>query len=176
MMSSSPPCLSSLHPIISCEGTAEEVIVNKLVDSGNLIFPTDNVIAITRKRRAADIQDEYLGYDYDYPVCILRVLDSRKERFRLGPLYRNRFHVYNIFTHPEIEILCVIRENEWHQYQKSKKKPSDYCKQNLGLSKIKQRDFLKSYWDDESIIKAAREYKRLSNIKKGELCLADIIM
>lgn len=174
-MSSSSVNLSSIHPVISCEGAAEEIIVNKLASSDKFVFPADNIIDITRKRKATDIQNDYLGYDYDWPVCVVRVLDSRRERFQLGSLYCNRYQVFNIYTHPEIEMLCVIRENAWQQWQKSRKRPSDYCKQDLGLPKIKQRQFLELYWDAASITDAAREYKRLSNIDKNELCLADII-
>lgn len=167
--------LVASHPIISCEGTAEEVVVGKLLEADRFIFPQDNVVAVTRKRKAADIQNEFLGYAYDWPVCVLRVLDSRKERFQLGVLYRDRYRVFSVYTHPEIELLCIIREGEWRHWRKSGKAPNSFCKQELGMSKIKQKDFLESYWDAESIVDAANEYRRLSSIGKDELCLADIL-
>ena len=51
-----------------------------------------------------------MNYDYDWPVCIARVLDSRKEKFRLGNLYRDRYQVKSYITHPEIEVLVILRE------------------------------------------------------------------
>lgn len=166
--------LAYSHAIISCEGAAEQVIVGKLLKADALIVPAENVVDVTRKRSAAGIKEEYLNYDYPWPVCIARVLDSRTEKFALGKLYE-RFQVLSFITHPEIEILAVIREGAWDKWKRSGKKPSDFCKQDLGMSDIKSSEFLAAYWDVDSIIEAAGEYRKLSKIGKDELCLADLI-
>ena len=165
------------HPLIICEGTAEEVITKKLLSADALIFPRDSIVDITRKRKASEIQTDFLSYDFPWPVCIMRVLDSRKESFRLGALYTNRFPVVNVVTHPEMEILAVIREGAWQKWSKAKSRvrPSEYCKQELGMKVIKRAAFLEEFWDAESIIAAAREYRRVSKILSGEFCLADVI-
>jgi hypothetical protein len=167
--------LQSFHFIISCEGTAEEVIVRKLLAANAFVFPGSNIIEITRKRKAKEIQDYYLNYDYDWPVCIVRIHDSKSERFKLGSLYVNRFSVKSFTTHPEIEVLAIIKEDAWKDWKKSQKKPSLFCKEDLHLSEIKTCAFPEKYWDADSIALAAREYKKLSQIVKGELCLADLI-
>lgn len=167
--------LQGWHPIISCEGTAEEVVVKKLLAADALVFSRNDVVEVTRKRRAKDIQDEFLNYDYEWPVCILRVLDSRNEGFKLGALYAGRFPVRSFFTHPEVEVLTVINEGEWRSWKSGQKKPSQFCKEDLRMGGVKQRTFLEGYWRAESIATAAREYKRLSRLTKGELCLADLI-
>lgn len=162
------------HAIISCEGTVEQVVVKKLLEADALVVPAENVVDVTRKRSAAGIKEEYLNYDYPWPVCIVRVLDSRTEKFSLGKLYA-RFRVLSFITHPEAEILAVMREGAWNTWKRSGKKPSDFCKQNLGMSDIKSSEFLAEYWDVDSIIEAAGEYRKLSKIGKDELCLADLI-
>ena len=103
------------------------------------------------------------------------MLDSRKERFKLGNLYAGRFPVASYVTHPEIEVLAIIREGAWRRWHGSRMKPSDFCKQELGMREVKREGFLRGYWDANSLMAAAREYKRLSKIPKGELCLADLI-
>jgi len=167
--------LRDTHVILSCEGTAEQVIVEKLVSADVMVFPASNVIDITRTRKASEIQEEFLNFDYDWPVSVLRILDSRKERFRLGNLYADRFSVYSFITHPEIEILAIIREGEWGRWSKSSARPSVYCKQQMKMKDVKSRPFLERYWTPEQIAKAAVEYRRLSKIPRGELCLADLI-
>lgn len=167
--------LVGYHPVISCEGTAEQVAVEILLEADALIFPKTDVVDVTRLRAAADIQAEYLNYDYDWPVCIVRVLDSRKERFKLGNLYSGRFPVASFVTHPEMEVLAIIREGVWSRWHGGRAKPSDFCKQELGMREIKRAEFLKGYWDAESLTAAAKEYRRLSQVSKGELCLADLI-
>ena len=163
------------HPIISCEGTAEQVVVEILLEADALVFPKSDVVAVTRLRKAPDIQDKFLNYDYDWPVSVLRVLDSRKERFKLGNLYADRFPVANYVTHPEREVLAIIREGAWRRWHGGRMKPSDFCKQELGMREVKREGFLRGYWDADSLTAAAKEYKRLSKIPKGELCLADLI-
>lgn len=163
------------HPIISCEGTAEQVAVETLLEADALVFPAGDVVDVTRVRKASDIQDEYLKFDYDWPVCVVRVLDSRKERFKLGNLYAGRFPVASYVTHHEIEVLAIIREGAWRRWHGSRMKPSDFCKQELGMREVKREGFLRGYWDANSLMAAAREYKRLSKIPKGELCLANLI-
>lgn len=174
-MSSLSEQLAGYHPVISCEGAAEEVIIKKLLDENRLVFPESEVIGVTRKRKASDIQEEFLGFEYDWPVCIIRVHDSCKEQFRLGNLYVSRFPVWSFTTHPEMEILVVLRENKWEKWRKSKKKPSDFCKQYLGMKRIKSTSFLTDYWNADSIAEAALEYRRKSKISSRELCLADLI-
>lgn len=163
------------HPIISCEGTAEQVVVDILLEADALVFSEADVVDVTRLRKASDIQDNYLNLDYDWPVYIVRVLDSRKERFKLGNLYAGRFPVVSYMTHPEIEVLAIIREGSWRRWHGGRMKPSDFCKQELAMHEVKREGFLESYWDADSLTAAAREYKRLSKIPKGELCLADLI-
>lgn len=173
-----PSDFDSNHPLIICEGTCEEVIVKKLLSADLLVFPRANVIDITQIRGATQIQENFLAYDVDEPACIVRLLDSRKERFVLGSLYRERFPVYNFYTHPEIEMLAIIKEGCHSAYtkrQKSRVKPSTYCMNELKLTEIKQRGFLESYWDIPSLLSAIREYKRVSRIPRGELCLADLL-
>ena len=165
--------LTSSHAIDSCEGAAEQVVVEKLREADALIVPAENVLDVTRTRSAAGIKEDYLNYDYPWPVCIVRVLDSRSEKFVLGKLYA-RFRVLSFITHPEAEVLALIREGVWDKWKRSGKKPSDFCKQDLGMSEIKSSDFLAAYWDVDSIAEAAREYRRLSKIGKDELCLADL--
>lgn len=95
---------------------------------------------ISRTRKASSIQDEYLKYDYEWPVAIARIIDSRGERFELGNLYRDRYPVVNFITHPEIEMLAIVREGKFDEYtriRKSSFKPSDYCKTVLGMRQIK---------------------------------------
>lgn len=161
--------------IVSCEGAAEEVAIRLLLDAKRLLFSEDDLVAITRKRSAKSIQEEYLNYEYDRDVCIVRVHDSKKENFKLGRLYAGRFTVIDIYTQPEIEALVIAREGEWEKWRRSKKKPSDYCIQDLGLAHLKEREFLENYWDVASLERAARDYKRLRAVKGNEYCIADML-
>lgn len=104
-----PQDLQNSYVLCICEGTAEEVILNRLLDENCLIFNRDQVIdkALTRIRQARKIESSFLNRDFAKEVVILRIIDSRREKFNLGKLYRERFSVYDILTTPEIEMLMV---------------------------------------------------------------------
>ena len=175
--SSEVTALRRCHVIISCEGAGEEVAIRKLLSADALVFPRGHVIDITRKRKASEIQEEYLHYEYDWPVCILRILDSLRERFSLGPLYRDRYPVVSVYTRPEFEMLTIIRSGRYSDFAKvkSRMKPSQYCAEVLKLPSIKRTEFLQDYWDATSLAAAAIEYRRLAHLEKNEVCLADIL-
>lgn len=79
--------LADGYVICICEGAAEETIMNLLLDHDCLCFSRDNLVgrSITRKRKASEIEREYLQRGYTKSVVILRILDSRSENFRLQP-------------------------------------------------------------------------------------------
>lgn len=166
------------HVLFVCEGTCEQVVITKLVESGKLVIPSDCVLDISRTRKASSIQDEYLKYDYEWPVAIARIIDSRGERFELGNLYRDRYPVVNFITHPEIEMLAIVREGKFDEYtriRKSSFKPSDYCKTVLGMRQIKSEKFLEGYWDAEALVKSIRDYARLTKRGPHEKLLVDLL-
>lgn len=171
--------LPDTHAIIMCEGTAEDVILQKLLAKGRFILPERSILGITKRISAKRVQGRFLDLDYPFPVCIIRLIDSRKERFELGNLYKGRFRVYNVLTCPEIEMLAIIREGRYADFttkNKQKLRPSDYCRQVLGMRHIKERSFLESYWDVASIVSAANDYRSLKQLGGDERCLADVIL
>ena len=163
--------------IFSCEGGFENLAVNMLLDADYLVIPKAHVVKVANERSASAIQSRYLQFEYDWPVTIVRVVDSRSERFELGALYRDRYPVVNVLTRPESEMLIILREGCYADYAKRKSKmmPSDYCKQVLGFQKVKSRDFLQGYWDADKLVEAAMEYRRVSKLSKDERCLADLL-
>ena len=85
--------LETHHPLVICEGTAEEVVFNKLLEADKLVFTSNMLHDIMRTRGVRKIQEEYLSFRFDYPVCIVRLADSPSERFELTSLYKERFPV-----------------------------------------------------------------------------------
>lgn len=177
-MSNLPESLLESHPIFVCEGVCERYIVEKLLEDGLLVFPPEQVRAVTNIRGAKRIQSEFLDFDYEWPVSIIRLLDSKRENFKLGRLYKDRFEVCNVYTRPEVEMLNIIDKGQFAQYTnkfRSSMKPSMYCRDILGLGNVKDEGFPESYWSTESLVAAIMGYKRLMRLDKGELCLADLL-
>lgn len=161
-----------------CEGAAEEVIINILLDNDKLIFNRSQLIEETplRCRNAKAFETSYLRKGFSDKISIVRILDSRRERFNLSKAYQHKVDVINVITAPEIEMLVILAENKYTEYKSSHKKPSDFCTQDLKYRYVKSRDFVQDYFQDaDTLIAAIREYKRVSKIRNGEYALADLL-
>lgn len=179
--------LQHARVLFVCEGSCERVIIETLLAAGELIIDESAAIRetitdrpTTNCRAAKTIQDVFLGLDYEQPVAIVRVLDSRKERFRLSYPYSETVPVFNCYTTPEIEMLTIIKEGQLDRYNKHAKnttKPSDFCKKELGLSHIKNEVFLQRYWADANELRECLvEYRRIHKFeKRNELVIADLL-
>ena len=181
--------LSTRNVLFSCEGTAESVLIERLVEADKLIVPSTNIVhdmdgnACTNLRSAKDIQREFLGIDYPRGLLIARIVDSNPGRFLLEKPYRlSDIKVYDFITRPEIEVLVLVREKALDCFNgrsssERQLNASDWCKQKLGLTKIKTRAFLEGYWNDaDELVRCIREAngKRGSN-KNDQLGLTDLL-
>lgn len=163
-----------------CEGTAERVIINKLLDEDRLIFSREELLdeEVLKCRNAKIFQDRYLGKGFKQEITVYRILDSRRENFKLSNAYKNKVDVINVITAPEIEMLVIINEGKYKDYQKYKSiiKPSDYCINKLKMPDVKNFEFINMYFQDTNmLVNAIKQYKELARIHKDELCLADIL-
>lgn len=161
-----------------CEGNAEEAIIDILVDNGLLIFTREEMLEekIIRCRSASKFESKYLRKEYNDTISIIRILDSRRENFKLSKAYKHKVDVINIITAPEIEMLIIFKENKYTQFKKSGMKPSDFCKIELKMTDVKSYDFVKNYFQDaDSLVAAIHKYRQVSKIPKGEFTLQDLL-
>ena len=169
------------YALCICEGRAEEDLINYLLDHDRLIFKRSDLIfgKVTRSRGVKKIQDEYLSLDFEKPVFIFRIVDSKNERFKLDTAFEGRYSdkVFNIITRPEIEILIIIKNNDYGAYtnrSKTKLKPSEYCQSAYKIKKIKSEGiFINAFSHINELVKSIEEYKRLTGSR--EYNLSDIL-
>lgn len=172
-------CNGAYYVICICEGTAEQDIIEWLLDEDKLLFKRTDLIGkkTERSRTSRIIESLYLNLDYDKPVYIIRIIDSKKEKFELSKLYKDRFKIYNIITNPEIEMLMIIQNGDYLQYtnKHSDKKPSEYACVEYKIKKIKQRGTMKIFFNDkvDELIACIMQHKSCKG--KGHLTIADLL-
>lgn len=161
-----------------CEGSAEAAIIDILVDNDLLIFTREEMLneEVIRCRNAKKFEERYLRKGFADQVSVIRILDSRREEFRLSKAYENKIDVINVITAPEIEMLIIHNEGEYEHFKRSGKKPSEFCKVNLRMHNVKSYEFVKDYFSDpQTLVGAIKEYRRTANIPNGEYCLSDLL-
>ena len=161
-----------------CEGAAESAIIDILVDNNLLIFPRSEMLdeSVIRCRNAKRFEERYLRKGFDDQISVVRILDSRREEFRLSKAYAHKIDVINVITAPEIEMLIIHNEGAYEQFKRSGKKPSDFCKIDLRMHDVKSYDFVKEYFSDpDTLVRAIKEYRRTANIPNGEYTLLDLL-
>ena len=163
---------------VICEGGAETAIMEMLFEAGKLIFTEDDLFydEIIRCRSAETFEQRYLKVRMDFKLTIIRVLDSRRENFRLSRPYCDAVDVINVITAPEIEMLIILNEGKYDQFKKSGKKPSEYCKQIFKNENLKSRKWVKEYFKNiDDLVQSIRMYDHVSDVRKGECTLLDLL-
>ena len=161
-----------------CEGSAEEAIIDILLDNHLLIFEREEMLEekVIRCREGKKFEEKYLRKGFANKISVIRILDSRREKFKLSKAYQNKVDVINVITAPEIEMLIIFNEGKYNEFKKSKKSPSDFCKRDLKMRDVKSYDYVKNYFDDADIlIGAIQEYHKIARVQKGEYTLLNLI-
>lgn len=161
-----------------CEGGAERAILDLLLENNKLIFSKEMLIEeeVLRCRRGKDFEERYLRKRFLEKITVYRILDSRKENFKLSAAYAKKVDIINVITAPEIEMLIILNEEMYFEFKKSGVKPSEFCKSKLRYKEIKTYDFVKRYFSNiDILINAIYEYRRISNIRNGEWTIFDLL-
>lgn len=161
-----------------CEGSAEAAIIDILLDNNMLIFKRNEILdeKVIRCRSARRFEERYLRKYFDDKITVFRILDSRNENFKLSKAYEHKINIVNVITAPEIEILIILSELKYNSFKHSGKKPSDFCKMDLKMHNVKTYDFVRMYFNDSSkLVNAIKDYRKVSNIPKGEYSLNDLL-
>ena len=147
-----------------CEGAAERAVIDLLLDDNALYFKRHQLLddKIIRVRNAQRFEEQYLRKQFNDKITVIRILDSKNEKFKLSEAYKDKIEIINIITSPEIEMLIIHNEGMFEEYKKSRKKPSDYCKQDLEYRYVKNYEFVKDYFSDvDALVKAIRKHHKI---------------
>lgn len=172
--------LNEEHVIVIYEGAAEQAIYELLFKNECLLYKSNNSLIrkSTGTRNAKKFAKEYLEKDYEgIPVNIIRILDSKVEKFKLPKQYSERLEnkeikVHDIVTTPEIEILVILNEDAYSEFSKSKYKndAAKFCKEVCKYKEIKSKKFITDYFGHiDSLISSIIKYNRFNRSRRFNL-------
>ena len=161
-----------------CEGSAENAIMDILLDNNLLIFTREELLdeKVIRCRDGKRFEERYLRKVPEEKVSVIRILDSRRENFKVSKAYEYMVDVINVITAPEIEMLIIFSEDKYREFKKSGRKPSEFCKEALRMTNVKSYSFVKEYFaDPAALVGAIKKYHEMSKIRKGEYTLLNLL-
>lgn len=74
-----------------CEGPAEKAIMDILLDNNLLIFAREEMLEeqVIRCREGKRFEERYLRKGFNGQISVIRILDSRRENFKLSRAYQD---------------------------------------------------------------------------------------
>ena len=156
----------------------KNAIIDILLDNDLLIFTREEILEeeVIRCRDGKRFEEKYLRKGFLEKISVIRILDSRRENFKLSKAYEQKVDVINVITAPEIEMLIIFNEDKYKEFKKSGKKPSDFCKEDLKMTSVKSYRFVKDYFSDPDILLTSiKKYHEISKIRKDEYTLLDLL-
>ena len=81
-----------------CEGSAENAIIDILLDYDLMIFKREEMIEeeVLRCRDGKKFEQKYLRKGFKDKISVIRILDSRHENFKLSKAYADKVDVINV--------------------------------------------------------------------------------
>lgn len=175
--------------LLMCEGSNEELLVNLLLDMNALKITRDDLIGrkpyhIRQIKHPAIISE--LKH-YNDIVTIYRIGDKQNDKITIPVKIKNivsQDRIFKYCTKPELEILLIINEGLFKEYQKVKSNitPKEFVKENIkfnGMKYDQSCEFLNQYYGNNNIkklINNIKEYKSLNKKhNKDELYLSDLL-
>jgi len=160
--------------LLACEGQSEVYLLNSLIERGYLCFDCPILLEEPIKlRQLKDIAAIINSLPIDEDIVIYRIGDTLKDELDLSnfKLRLDHIKVYKACTKPELEVLVIINEGLYSEYQKQSKKikPKTFVNQRIdNFSPDK-------YFKDNDMLDSIKEYRRIKKHKSGELYLIDLI-
>ena len=163
--------------VIACEGKSEVILVNHLIGRGIFFAKIEEMIdeRPMQIRQLTEIASIINSLDYEEEIDVYRIGDTQRDEYNLKPFEARKIRIHKVCTKPEIEILVIIALGEYDNYCKEKNNqnlsPKEYLKIHCKDCKSVER-----FIDNNDIVPAIKEYKRIKKHDKEEMYLYDLLI
>ena len=165
--------------LIMCEGSNEKKIMDMLLENGKLKVSADDLLGriiyhARQIRKSPMVMGQLRIYGGD--VEIWRVGDKQTDKLDIPAEFRTKIKKVTKFcTLPELEILLILSEKKYKEYEKGKsqKHPKAFAKDNITINKRRYKGetgFYEDYngKDINKLVRALQEYKQRNHAHKSD--------
>lgn len=162
-----------------CEGPNEKKIMDILLEQDKLIIGRDDLVGRevyhARQIKTSPFVKTQLSI-YGDEVEIWRIGDKQSDKLDIPKEYRTQIKsVKKYCTLPELEILLIISEKKYKEFEKTKtnKHPKQFAKENIVYNRKRytgETKFYEEYYGNDvaKLISAIREYKQRNHAHNVE--------
>jgi len=175
--------------LILCEGPNELEIVNILLENDLLKISVDDLLGLSayhaRQIDTSTIVKTQLNMYPGNDVAVIRIGDKQNDKLRIPKDYGGKITggVTKYCTLPELEVLLIISEGLYAEFQKVKQttSPKDFAKNNIKMNRKRydnRSEFYRNYYgrSPQKLKQAILDYKaKHKSHKKDEFYLADLL-
>lgn len=157
--------------LIMCEGPNEKKLIDMLIENDKLIIGLDDLVGRqvfhARQIKTSPVVKTQLGI-YNGDVEVWRIGDKQSDKLNIPKEYKSQIKSVTKFcTLPELEMLLILSEKLYGEYEKtkSKKHPKQFAKENIVFNRKRYKGetkFYEEYYgtDIAKLVNAIREYKQ----------------
>lgn len=165
--------------LIMCEGPNEKKIMDILLAHRQLTVCENDLLGqVTYHARQIGKSPMVMGQlrIYGGDVSIWRIGDKQTDKLIIPAEFKKQIkEVTKFCTLPELEILLILSEQKFKEYEKGKsqKRPKAFAKENIVYKRHKYKNdtkFYEEYYGNDipKLIKAIREYKQRNHAHKPD--------
>ena len=165
--------------LIMCEGPNEKKIIDMLLEHQKLTVCEDDLVGrVTYHARQIGKSPMVMGQlrIYGGDVEVWRIGDRQTDKLIIPAEFKNQIKKVTKFcTLPELEILLILSEKKFKEYEKGKsqKHPKDFAKENICYNRRKYKGdtkFYEEYYGNDipKLIKAIQEYKQRNHAHRND--------
>ena len=169
--------------LIMCEGTNEKKLIELLLENNRMIITYDDLVGRqvyhARQIKTSPVVKTNLGI-YGKEVEVWRIGDKQTDKLIIPNDFKMQIKsVKKYCTLPELEILLIISEKMYKEYEKTKSKvhPKQFARENIIYNKERYNcstKFYEEYYGSniQKLVDAIREYKQRNhshNVEQGYL-------
>lgn len=165
--------------LIMCEGAHEKKIIEILLEHDLLKIKYDDLLGLqvyhARQIKKSPVVKTQLSI-YGEEVEIWRIGDKQSDKLEIPKEFKTKIKsVTKYCTLPELEILLILSEKMFKEYDKTKsqKHPKQFAKENIIFNKKRyngETEFYETYYgsDVSKLVGAIREYKQRNHSHDSE--------
>lgn len=173
--------------LVMCEGPNEKVIIELLLNNNLLKFTKDDLIGLEiyhARQLVPYLISQLLTYNSSN-FKIIRIGDKFTDNLKIPNSLKHiltKNQIINCRTHPELEILLIINQNKYNQYNKLKNKirAKEFAKEYINFKDEKYNNssiFWFNYYNNnlKDLINDIKKSRNLGKNNKNEIYLADLL-